>query len=235
MNGFNGTIFAYGQTGAGKSFTMEGAQDPPELQGIIPNSFKHIFEEIAVGGDKRQFLIRASYLEIYNEEIRDLLSKDPKNRLDLKESVDSGVYVKDLTSFVVKSVDEIDHVMQAGKKNPGSVMIRRRIQQIRATVEVLRPSGHGVAAHQSLGQDLPEDGVNPSVLLPVPLEKKFPSRLRMSLHAPPDHEWQTLVPLDWVALGERLVALSDATRILSRNLARFATLRCWCEGRERIA
>ena len=117
LEGFNGTIFAYGQTGAGKSFTMEGAQDPPELQGIIPNSFKHIFEEIAVGGDKRQFLIRASYLEIYNEEIRDLLSKDPKNRLDLKESVDSGVYVKDLTSFVVKSVDEIDHVMQAGKKN----------------------------------------------------------------------------------------------------------------------
>jgi len=97
---------------------MEGKQDPPELQGIIPNSFKHIFEEIAVVSDsQRQFLIRASYLEIYNEEIRDLLSKDPKNRLELKESVDSGVYVKDLTSFVVKSVDEIDHVMQAGKKN----------------------------------------------------------------------------------------------------------------------
>ena len=61
--------------------------------------------------------MRASYLEIYNEEIRDLLSKDPKNRLDLKESVDSGVYVKDLTACVVNSVAEIDHVMQAGKKN----------------------------------------------------------------------------------------------------------------------
>ncbi len=56
--------------------------------------------------------MRASYLEIYNEEIRDLLSKDPKNRLELKESVDSGVYVKDLTSCVVNSVAEIDHVMQ---------------------------------------------------------------------------------------------------------------------------
>lgn len=114
--GFNGTIFAYGQTGAGKSFTMEGAPDPPELQGIIPNSFKHIFDAICVT-DKKQFLVRASYLEIYNEEIRDLLSKDPKNRLELKENVDSGVYVKDLTSFVVKSSAEIDHVMTAGKKN----------------------------------------------------------------------------------------------------------------------
>jgi kinesin family protein 3/17 len=52
----------------------------------------------------KQFLVRASYLEIYNEEIRDLLSKDPKNSLELKENIDSGVYVKDLTSFAVKNV-----------------------------------------------------------------------------------------------------------------------------------
>jgi hypothetical protein len=118
MEGYNGTIFAYGQTGAGKSHTMEGIPDPPELRGIIPNAFKHIFDKIGLNNiEGKQFLVRASYLEIYNEEIRDLLSKDPKNRLDLKENVDSGVYVKDLTSFVVKSVAEIDHVMQAGKKN----------------------------------------------------------------------------------------------------------------------
>ena len=117
--GYNGTIFAYGQTGSGKTHTMEGYPDPPELRGIIPNSFKHIFEKIGVDDapDDKQFLVRASYLEIYNEEIRDLLAKNPKNRLDLKENMDSGVYVKDLTSFVVKSVSEIDHVMQAGKKN----------------------------------------------------------------------------------------------------------------------
>ena len=111
--GYNGTIFAYGQTGAGKTHTMEGYPDPPELRGIIPNAFKHIFEKISLTQDQTtQFLVRASYLEIYNEEIRDLLAKDPKNKLELKESVDSGVYVKDLTSYVVKSVSEIDHVMQ---------------------------------------------------------------------------------------------------------------------------
>ena len=95
---------------------MEGRTEPPSLRGIIPNSFQHIFDHISIASDL-QFLVRASYLEIYNEEIRDLLSKDPKNSLDLKENVDSGVYVKDLTSFVVKNVNEIDHVMQAGKKN----------------------------------------------------------------------------------------------------------------------
>mmetsp|Transcript_31214 Transcript_31214/g.62040 ORF Transcript_31214/g.62040 Transcript_31214/m.62040 type:complete len:532 (+) Transcript_31214:131-1726(+) len=116
LNGYNGTIFAYGQTGAGKTHTMEGKPDPPNQRGIIPHSFYHIFEHVNTTKDQ-QFLIRASYLEIYNEEIRDLLSKDPKNSLELKENMDSGVYVKDLTSFVVKNVAEIDHVMQAGKKN----------------------------------------------------------------------------------------------------------------------
>lgn len=116
LNGYNGTIFAYGQTGAGKTHTMEGRPDPPNLRGIIPNSFQHIFEYVSSARDI-QFLVRASYLEIYNEEIRDLLSKDPKNSLELKENIDTGVYVKDLTSFVVKNVNEIDHVMQSGKKN----------------------------------------------------------------------------------------------------------------------
>lgn len=82
---------------------MEGRPDPPHLRGIIPNSFQHIFEHVA-NAQNVQFLVRASYLEIYNEEIRDLLSKDPKNSLELKENIDSGVYVKDLSSVVVKNV-----------------------------------------------------------------------------------------------------------------------------------
>ena len=103
LNGYNGTIFAYGQTGAGKTHTMEGKPDPPSLRGIIPNTFQHIFDYVAEASDL-QFLVRASYLEIYNESIRDLLSKDPKNSLELKENPETGVYVKDLTSFVVKNV-----------------------------------------------------------------------------------------------------------------------------------
>ncbi|GBF89159.1 kinesin-II motor protein [Raphidocelis subcapitata] len=117
MDGYNGTIFAYGQTGTGKSFTMEGRDEPQELRGIIPNAFNYIFDTIAQQSGSREFLVRASYLEIYNEDIRDLLSKAPEARLELKESPERGVYVKDLMQFVVKGVPEISSVLQVGKKN----------------------------------------------------------------------------------------------------------------------
>ena len=116
LNGYNGTIFAYGQTGTGKTFTMEGVRSNPELRGVIPNSFAHIFTNISRTKDQ-QYLVRASYLEIYQEEIKDLLAKDHKKRLELKERPDTGVYVKDLQSFVTKSVKEIEHVMNVGNNN----------------------------------------------------------------------------------------------------------------------
>ncbi|XP_077316626.1 kinesin-like protein KIF3B [Lithobates pipiens] len=114
--GFNGTIFAYGQTGTGKTFTMEGLRGDPEKRGVIPNSFEHVFTHIS-RSQNQQYLVRASYLEIYQEEIRDLLSKDQSKRLELKERPDTGVYVKDLSSFVTKSVKEIEHVMNVGNQN----------------------------------------------------------------------------------------------------------------------
>uniref|UniRef100_H2ZLU3 Kinesin-like protein n=1 Tax=Ciona savignyi TaxID=51511 RepID=H2ZLU3_CIOSA len=117
LNGFNGTIFAYGQTGTGKTFTMEGCvRSDQELRGAIPRSFEHVYKHIARTKDQ-QYLVRASYLEIYQEDIRDLLSKDQSKRLELKERPDTGVYVKDLLSFVTKSVKEIEHVMNVGNQN----------------------------------------------------------------------------------------------------------------------
>uniref|UniRef100_A0A8C4SH57 Kinesin-like protein n=1 Tax=Erpetoichthys calabaricus TaxID=27687 RepID=A0A8C4SH57_ERPCA len=116
LQGFNGTIFAYGQTGTGKTYTMEGVRSDPERRGVIPNSFEHIFTHIS-RSQNQQYLVRASYLEIYQEEIRDLLSKDQSKRLELKERPDTGVYVKDLSSFVTKSVKEIEHVMNVGNQN----------------------------------------------------------------------------------------------------------------------
>ncbi|KAG5835962.1 kinesin-like protein KIF3B isoform X2 [Anguilla rostrata] len=114
--GFNGTIFAYGQTGTGKTYTMEGVRHDPERRGVIPNSFEHIFTHIS-RSQNQQYLVRASYLEIYQEEIRDLLFKDQSRRLELRERPDTGVYVKDLSSFVTKSVAEIEHVMNVGNQN----------------------------------------------------------------------------------------------------------------------
>ena len=68
LEGYNGTVFAYGQTGCGKSFTMMGVEDPAENQGIIPRAFGHIFDHVAVN-ESIKYLVRASYLEIYNEEV----------------------------------------------------------------------------------------------------------------------------------------------------------------------
>jgi hypothetical protein len=110
IKGYNGTIFAYGQTGTGKTHTMDGGSTP-ELQGLIPNSFEHIFQEVE-SSEGMQWMVRASYLEIYNEEVRDLLSKTPDVALELKEHKDTGVYVKGLNAFVVKGVTELRNVVE---------------------------------------------------------------------------------------------------------------------------
>ncbi|KAM6978040.1 kinesin-like protein KIF3A isoform 2-T2 [Aplochiton taeniatus] len=117
LEGYNGTIFAYGQTGTGKTFTMEGVRAVPELRGIIPNSFAHVFGHIAKAEGDTRFLVRVSYLEIYNEEVRDLLGKDQLQRLEVKERPDVGVYIKDLSGYVVNNADDMDRIMTLGHKN----------------------------------------------------------------------------------------------------------------------
>lgn len=117
LAGFNGTIFAYGQTGTGKTYTMQGAWLEPEKRGVIPNAFDHIFTHISRSQSDKQYLVRASYLEIYLEEVRDLLDPNHANtRLELRESPDTGVYVRDLTSCVCKSIKEIEEVMNMGNQ-----------------------------------------------------------------------------------------------------------------------
>ncbi|XP_071388112.1 kinesin-like protein KIF17 [Centroberyx affinis] len=114
--GYNGTIFAYGQTGSGKSFTMQGVSEPAAQRGVIPRAFEHIFESIQCA-ENTKFLVRASYLEIYNEEIRDLLGNDTKQRMELKEHPERGVYVRDLSMHTVHSVGECERIMEQGWKN----------------------------------------------------------------------------------------------------------------------
>ncbi|CAM9829909.1 unnamed protein product [Discosporangium mesarthrocarpum] len=115
MEGYNGTIFAYGQTGCGKTHTMQGYNDPPELRGVIPNSFEHIFENIK-GATGTAYLVRCCYLEIYNEEVRDLLGMDAKKKHELKEDPGKGVYVKGLTQAIVSDQESINSLMEQGQK-----------------------------------------------------------------------------------------------------------------------
>ncbi|XP_022617102.1 kinesin-like protein KIF17 isoform X2 [Seriola dumerili] len=114
--GYNGTIFAYGQTGSGKSFTMQGVSEPAAQRGVIPRAFEHVFESIQCA-ENTKFLVRASYLEIYNEEIRDLLGTDTKQRLELKEHPERGVYVRDLSMHTVHSVGECERIIEQGWRN----------------------------------------------------------------------------------------------------------------------
>jgi len=116
VEGYNGTIFAYGQTGCGKTFTMMGVPDNDTLKGVIPRTFSHIIKIIDSSKDKN-FLVRCSYIEIYNEEIRDLLSDNVKAKLELKESTDKGVFIKDLNMNIVKSTSEMEKYMNLGNNS----------------------------------------------------------------------------------------------------------------------
>ncbi|KNC22948.1 hypothetical protein FF38_13754 [Lucilia cuprina] len=114
LEGYNGCIFAYGQTGTGKTFTMEGIRGNDELVGIIPRTFEQIWLHIN-RTENFQFLVDVSYLEIYMEELRDLLKPNSKH-LEVRES-SSGVYVPNLHSITCKSVDDMMNVMKVGNKN----------------------------------------------------------------------------------------------------------------------
>ncbi|KAJ3123078.1 hypothetical protein HK098_002227 [Nowakowskiella sp. JEL0407] len=112
MDGINGTIFAYGQTSSGKTHTMQGNASEP---GIIPQAITHIFQHI-IDSPEREFLLRVSYLEIYNENIRDLLAPE-KDNLKVNEDITRGIFVKNLTEEIVSSPQEVAKLMIKGDRN----------------------------------------------------------------------------------------------------------------------
>ena len=116
FQGYNGTVFAYGQTGCGKTFTMMGIVEDPELRGVIPNAFHHIFGYIKTEGESKKFLVRCSFVEIYNEEVRDLLV-NKSQKLDIRENKKKGVFVRDLTYITLQDTDDIQKCLDKGNKN----------------------------------------------------------------------------------------------------------------------
>ena len=114
--GYNATIFAYGQTGTGKTFTMEGftSEESVEARGIIPRAIEQIFHHIQINASgTMKYLVRASYLQIYNEQISDLL-KPERSNLTIREDKKKGVYVEGLSEWVVRSPAEIYGLMEKG-------------------------------------------------------------------------------------------------------------------------
>ncbi|CDK27337.1 unnamed protein product [Kuraishia capsulata CBS 1993] len=114
FQGYNGTVIAYGQTGSGKSYTMMGPVDgDPEAKGMIPRIADQIFDDIAKSSSDKEFTVGISYLEIYMEQLRDLLSEEASD-LAIHESRTGEVYVKGLTNRYISGKDELYEAMKAG-------------------------------------------------------------------------------------------------------------------------
>jgi kinesin family member 5 len=114
LNGYNGTVFAYGQTGAGKSYTMMGTSIEDEMgKGVTPRIVEQIFSSIMSSPANIEYTVRVSYMEIYMERIRDLLQPQNDN-LPVHEEKNRGVYVKGLLELYVSSVQEVFEVMTRG-------------------------------------------------------------------------------------------------------------------------
>jgi kinesin family protein 3/17 len=91
---------------------------PSEDRGIIPKAIRHIFDFIDSAGKATKFLVRCSYLEIYNEQVLDLLGpKNAADALQIKEDPNKGIYVQGLTSVIVKNVSDTEKALFAGLKN----------------------------------------------------------------------------------------------------------------------
>ena len=118
LNGYNATVFAYGQTGTGKTHTMEGNADDPDLMGIIPRSVNSIFEGVSSSDETLEFTIKVSYVEIYMEKIRDLLDDTHvKSNLTVREDKVNGIYIAGVTEEYVTAQDELLSLMHHGASN----------------------------------------------------------------------------------------------------------------------
>ena len=119
MSGYNSTIFAYGQTGTGKTYTMEGFsyKNSSPKKGLIPRAIENIFKYIENNSNSdTTFIIRVSYLQIYNESIDDLL-KSEKKHLSIRESQKKGIYVEGLSEWAVCSPNDIYALLERGAQS----------------------------------------------------------------------------------------------------------------------
>ncbi|KAM6177503.1 kinesin-like protein KIFC3 isoform 7-T7 [Erethizon dorsatum] len=116
IDGFNVCIFAYGQTGAGKTYTMEGTLENP---GINQRALQLLFSEVQEKASDWEYTITVSVTEIYNEVLRDLLGTEPQEKLEIRLCPDGSgqLYVPGLTEFRVQSVDDINKVFEFGHTN----------------------------------------------------------------------------------------------------------------------
>ena len=117
LNGYNGTIFAYGQTSSGKTYTMTGELDNAEKEGIIPRMIHHVFHDILCSDNSNiEYTVKVSIVEIYMEKIKDLIDIS-KNNLQIHESKEKGIYIDNLSEYYVSNETEVYDYIKIGNQN----------------------------------------------------------------------------------------------------------------------
>lgn len=173
MEGYHGTVFAYGMTGTGKTFSMQGTQSSP---GVIPLAITDIFSYIRET-PSREFLLRVSYLEIYNEKIHDLLSMPTGNvpggaaaqeEIKLREDSKRGIYATPLKEEIVQSPTQLLRVIARGDqaRRTASTQFNARSSRSHAVVQIVVESRERIPGNsgQSKRSGLPPGGVRVSTL-----------------------------------------------------------------------
>ena len=117
MDGYNGTVFAYGQTSSGKTHTMLGPNIVDETQrGMIPRMVSHIFSQIEQAPEEIEFVVKVSYVEIYMERVRDLMNPSAHD-LKIREHRGKGVYIENVTEHYVAEEGQVYEIMAQGTSN----------------------------------------------------------------------------------------------------------------------
>ncbi|KAI4731837.1 kinesin-domain-containing protein [Aureobasidium sp. EXF-10728] len=144
MEGYHGTVFAYGMTGTGKTFSMQGTAMSP---GVIPLAITDIFSYIRQN-PAREFLLRVSYLEIYNEKIYDLLNPDSNDEIKLREDPRRGVYATPLKEEIVQSPNQLLRVIARGdqQRRVAGTQFNARSSRSHAVVQIVVESRERTAA-----------------------------------------------------------------------------------------
>ncbi|KAH6798773.1 P-loop containing nucleoside triphosphate hydrolases superfamily protein [Perilla frutescens var. frutescens] len=146
LEGYSWTIFAYGQTGTGKTYTMEGEGRKQKNAGVIPRAVQQIFDVLE--SEKADYSMKATFLELYNEEITDLLASDdqPKRPLVLMEDGKGAVFVRGLEEEIVCSVDEIYAVLDKGssRKHTAETLLNKQSNRSHSiftiTIQIKEPN-----------------------------------------------------------------------------------------------
>ena len=123
MRGYNATVFAYGQTGSGKTYTMgsghaDASAEGAAARGVIPRIVDGLFDALAAQAETTDFAVRVSYLEIYNEEVKDLLHpRTPSKAISIREGADGGIFVLGVQERAVATREQLLEALNAGTTN----------------------------------------------------------------------------------------------------------------------